>query len=85
LGDFALHYALTRDSSRNSSATTNFLEAGASGVELLLVALHVKVPGVAEGIQRAIALICWEVSGASFNRERLGRRTNTRVPSKSIG
>ena len=38
--------------------------------------LHVKVPGVAEGIQRTIVLICWEVSGARFNRERLGCRTD---------
>ena len=42
-----------------------------------LYVLHVKVPGVAEGIQRTIVLICWEVSGARFNRERLGRTTDT--------
>ena len=51
--------------------------SGESGVVRLCVRVTRQRADVAGGIQRTIALICWAVSGASFSRERLGRRADT--------
>ena len=62
-----------------SSNDVRVLEAdsGESGIGLPRVRVTHQRPGVAEGIQRTFVLICLEVSGASFNRERLGHRSDT--------